>query len=110
MTGAASSPRVPRETSNGASPARTSGCAADAASLEAAAQALREGTRDDEELVLRVPTADGIASLRDVLARLGDGMAVEDLSIAQLVATSVGVSSPAWDRLTEIAKEHMTGR
>jgi ABC-type multidrug transport system ATPase subunit len=83
---------------------------ADAASLEAAAQALREGTRDDEELVLRVPTADGIASLRDVLARLGDGMAVEDLSIAQLVATSVGVSSPAWDRLTEIAKEHMTGR
>jgi len=54
---------------------------ADAASLEAAAQALREGTRDDEELVLRVPTADGIASLRDVLARLGDGMAVEDLSI-----------------------------
>jgi len=83
---------------------------ADAASLEAAAQALREGTRDDEELVLRVPTTDGIASLRDVLARLGDGMAVEDLSIAQLVATSVGVSSPAWDRLTEIAKEHMTGR
>jgi ABC-2 type transport system ATP-binding protein len=54
---------------------------ADAASLEAAAQALREGTRDDEELVLRVPTADGIASLRGVLARLGDGIAVEDLSI-----------------------------
>jgi ABC-2 type transport system ATP-binding protein len=54
---------------------------ADAASLEAAARALPEGTRDDEELVLRVPNEGGIASLRDVLARLGDGIAVEDLSI-----------------------------
>ena len=54
---------------------------ADAASLEAAARALREGARDDEELVLRVPNEGGIASLRDVLARLGDGVAVEDLSI-----------------------------
>ncbi len=54
---------------------------ADAASLDAAARALREGTRDDEELVLRVPNEGGIASLRDVLARLGDGIVVEDLSI-----------------------------
>ena len=54
---------------------------ADAASLEAAARALPEGTRDDEELVLRVPNEGGLASLRDVLARLGDGVAVEDLSI-----------------------------
>jgi ABC-2 type transport system ATP-binding protein len=54
---------------------------ADAASLEAAARALPEGTRDDEELVLRVPNDGGLASLRDVLARLGDGIAVEDLSI-----------------------------
>ncbi len=54
---------------------------ADAASLDAAARALREGTRDDEELVLRVPYEGGIGSLRDVLARLGDGVAVEDLSI-----------------------------
>src|SRR5260370_1009958 len=53
----------------------------DAESLGAAAKALPEGTRDDEELVLRVPNEGGIASLRDVLARLGDGVAVEDLSI-----------------------------
>jgi len=54
---------------------------ADAESLGQAAQALPESTRDDEELVLRVPNEGGIASLRDVLARLGDGVAVEDLSI-----------------------------
>lgn len=30
---------------------------------------------------------------------------VDDPAIAQLVATSVGASSPAWDRLKEIAKE-----
>jgi ABC-2 type transport system ATP-binding protein len=54
---------------------------ADAASLDAAALALREGTRDDEALALRVPSEHGIASLRDVLARLGDDVAVEDLSI-----------------------------
>jgi ABC-2 type transport system ATP-binding protein len=54
---------------------------ADTASLEAAARALPEGTRDDEELVLRVPIEDGIAALRNVLARLGDGVATEDLSI-----------------------------
>jgi ABC-2 type transport system ATP-binding protein len=53
----------------------------DAASLDAAARALREGSRDDSELVLRVPNGGGIRSLRDVLARLGDGVAVEDLSI-----------------------------
>jgi ABC-2 type transport system ATP-binding protein len=54
---------------------------ADAASLDKAARELREGTRDDEELVLRVPNERGIRSLRDVLARLGDDVAVEDLSI-----------------------------
>jgi len=54
---------------------------ADAASLDAAARALRGGTRDDEELVLRVPNEGGIRSLRDVIARLGDDVAVEDLSI-----------------------------
>jgi len=54
---------------------------ADAASLDAAARALREGSRDGDELVLRVPNVDGIRSLRDVLARLGDGVAVEELSI-----------------------------
>jgi ABC-2 type transport system ATP-binding protein len=54
---------------------------ADAASLAEAARTLPEGTRDDEELVLRVPNDRGIRSLRDVLARLGDDVAVEDLSI-----------------------------
>jgi len=54
---------------------------ADAASLDKAAQALSESTRDDDELTLRVPNEDGIRSLRNVLARLGDDVAVEDLSI-----------------------------
>jgi ABC-2 type transport system ATP-binding protein len=54
---------------------------ADALSLDAAAQALGEGSRDDVELVLRVPNEGGIRSLRDVLARLGDGAAVENVSI-----------------------------
>jgi ABC-2 type transport system ATP-binding protein len=54
---------------------------ADTASLDAAGRALPEATRDDEELVLRVPNEGGIASLRKVLARLGDDVAVEDLSI-----------------------------
>ncbi len=56
-------------------------CFADAASLDAAARALPEGAPGDEELVLRVPNEGGIASLRDVLTRLGDDVAVEDLSI-----------------------------
>jgi ABC-2 type transport system ATP-binding protein len=54
---------------------------ADASALDTVARALPEGTRDDENLVLRVPSEGGIRSLRDVLARLGDGVAVEDLSI-----------------------------
>jgi ABC-2 type transport system ATP-binding protein len=54
---------------------------ADATSLDAAAQTLHDGTRDDQELALRVPYEGGIQSLRDVLACLGDGIAVEDLSI-----------------------------
>jgi ABC-2 type transport system ATP-binding protein len=54
---------------------------ADAASLDKAARALGESTRGDEELVLRVPNQRGIRSLRDLLARLGDDVAVEDLSI-----------------------------
>src|SRR5712692_4058619 len=53
---------------------------ADSAALAEAARVLPEGTRD-EELVLRVPNERGIRSLRGVLARLGDDLAVEDLSI-----------------------------
>ena len=54
---------------------------ADAASLDAAVRALPEGSREENELVLRIPNEGGIRSLREVLARLGDGVAVEDLSI-----------------------------
>jgi ABC-2 type transport system ATP-binding protein len=54
---------------------------ADGASLEAAARALPEGSRDANELVLRVPNQGGVRSLRDLLTRLGDGVAVQDLSI-----------------------------
>src|SRR6202035_2763948 len=53
----------------------------DAASLAEAARELPESTRDDEQLVLRVPYERGIRSLRDVVGRLGDDVAVEDLSI-----------------------------
>jgi ABC-2 type transport system ATP-binding protein len=54
---------------------------ADAASLDKAARELDQGTRDDENLALRIPHDGGVRSLRDVLARLGDDVAVEDLSI-----------------------------
>ena len=40
----------------------------------------------------------------------GGHQPVLDPAIAQLVATSAVGSSPAWDRLTEIAKERMAGR
>jgi DNA-binding transcriptional MerR regulator len=39
----------------------------------------------------------------------GGERSVQDPTIAQLVTTSVGVSSPAWDRLIEIAKERKAG-
>ena len=54
---------------------------ADGASLAAATRALPEGSRDANELMLRVPKEGGIRSLREVLTRLGDGVAVQDLSI-----------------------------
>jgi ABC-2 type transport system ATP-binding protein len=53
----------------------------DAVSLDAAARALPEGTPNAEELVLRVTNAGGIRSLREVLARLGDDIPVEDVSV-----------------------------
>jgi hypothetical protein len=34
----------------------------------------------------------------------GGEWSVQDPALAQLVSTSVGASSPAWDRLTEIGK------
>ncbi|MDQ6721307.1 MAG: ATP-binding cassette domain-containing protein [Candidatus Dormibacteraeota bacterium] len=54
---------------------------ADVASLDKAARELGQVTRDDENLVLRIPNEGGIRSLRNVLARLGDDVAVDDLSI-----------------------------
>jgi DNA-binding transcriptional MerR regulator len=39
----------------------------------------------------------------------GEERPFRDPTIAQLLATSTGASSPAWDRLTEIAKERMAG-
>jgi DNA-binding transcriptional MerR regulator len=39
----------------------------------------------------------------------GEERPFRDPTIAQLLATSTGASSPAWDRLTEIAKEPMAG-
>jgi hypothetical protein len=35
----------------------------------------------------------------------GGERSIQDTAIAQLIATSPGASSPAWDRLNEIAKE-----
>jgi hypothetical protein len=49
-----------------------------------------------------------IANRHDKLQ--GGERPVQDPAIAQLVATSAGASSPAWDRLTEIAKERKAGR
>jgi DNA-binding transcriptional MerR regulator len=40
----------------------------------------------------------------------GGEQPVQDPAIAQLVTMSAGASSPAWDRLTEIAKERKAGR
>jgi ABC-2 type transport system ATP-binding protein len=54
---------------------------ADVASLDQAARELAQATRDDEDLMLRVPNEGGIRSLRNVLAHIGDDVAVEDISI-----------------------------
>ena len=39
----------------------------------------------------------------------GKARAVQDPTVAQLVTTSAGASSPAWDRLTEIATQRQAG-
>jgi DNA-binding transcriptional MerR regulator len=49
-----------------------------------------------------------LASRPRTLKGEADG-SIQDPAIAQLVATSAGASSPAWDRLTEIAKERKAG-
>jgi DNA-binding transcriptional MerR regulator len=40
----------------------------------------------------------------------GEERPFQDPTIAQLLATSLGASSPAWDQLTAIARERMAGR
>ena len=54
---------------------------ADGVSMEAAVRALPESRPDAEDLVLRIPLGEGIRSLRQALGRLGDDIAVEDLSV-----------------------------
>ncbi|MBA4856054.1 ATP-binding cassette domain-containing protein [Nocardia farcinica] len=55
---------------------------ADAATLDAAARALPEATRDDEALVLRVPGDGGTKSLRALLDRLAEhSLDAEDLTV-----------------------------
>ena len=54
---------------------------ADEASFDSAALALPEGKRDDDQFVLRIPHKGGIHSLREVLSRLGEAVAVEDVAI-----------------------------
>jgi DNA-binding transcriptional MerR regulator len=49
-----------------------------------------------------------LASQTTTLKGDADG-SIQDPAIAQLVASSAGASSPAWDRLTEIAKELKPG-
>jgi ABC-2 type transport system ATP-binding protein len=55
---------------------------ADSAGLDSAARAFGDVPRDDEALVLRVPSDGGVASLRDLLARLdADAIEVAELTV-----------------------------
>ncbi|VFA91283.1 Daunorubicin/doxorubicin resistance ATP-binding protein DrrA [Nocardia farcinica] len=66
---------------------------ADAATLDAAARALPEATRDDEALILRVPGDGGTKSLRALLDRLAEhSLDAEDLTVH--TPTSTTSSSP----------------
>ena len=65
-------------------------------------------SRDDRRLYpLAARSARWIAKRRGRLE--GGERSVLDPTLAQLVATLVGVSSPAWDRLTEIARGRIAG-
>jgi DNA-binding transcriptional MerR regulator len=63
---------------------------------------------DDRRLYALAARAERWITKRQA-TRKGGERSVVDPTIAQLVATSVGASSPAWDRLTEIAKERRAG-
>ena len=59
---------------------------------------------DDPRLYALAARAERLMAKRDRRLTAGD-QSVVDPTIAKLVATSAGLSSPAWDRLREIAKE-----
>ena len=63
---------------------------------------------DDPRLYALVDRAQRWIAGQPSRLKRGEG-SIPDPTIAKLVATSVGMSSPAWDRLTEIGKERMTG-
>ncbi len=65
-----------------------------------------EWAPDDERLYALADRARRWIASRSGRLKRGE-RSVQDPTIAKLVATSVGASSPAWDRLTEIAKERM---
>ena len=55
---------------------------ADAGALDAAARALGDAGRDDDELTLQVPSDGGVQSLRALLDRLdAEAIEVDDLSV-----------------------------
>ena len=65
-----------------------------------------EWSPDDERIYPLAERAQRWMARRSRGPRRGDG-SIQDPTIAKLVATSAGVSSPAWDRLAEIARERM---
>lgn len=62
-----------------------------------------EWSSDDPRLYALAARAERWAAKRHRGLKGGE-RSVQDTAIAQLIATSAGASSPAWDRLTEIAK------
>ncbi|MFC4531141.1 MerR family transcriptional regulator [Sphaerisporangium dianthi] len=65
---------------------------------------------DDPRLDALVDRAQRWMAARRPATPEGGKPPVPDPAAAQLIVTSAGPSSPAWDRLTEIAKERQEGR
>ena len=63
---------------------------------------------DDPRLYALAARAERLMAKRDRRLTAGD-QSVVDPTIAKLVATSAGLSSPAWDRLRQIAREREAG-
>jgi DNA-binding transcriptional MerR regulator len=64
---------------------------------------------DDRRLHALAVRAERWLAKRRSRLKGGERSVVPDPTIAQLVATSAGASSPAWDKLTEIARERKAG-